>query len=524
MTVSSAVPEEHFEKPWLRWLIAVSVSLAALLCIIDMSIVNVALPEIQGNLGCTLSEVGWVVTAYSIANAIVIPLTAWLDSLLGKKNYFLLSMVVFTLASVTCGCSANLSALIISRIVQGAFGGSLLVKAQAILFETFPLEEQGAAQGLFGLVAMIGPTIGPTLGGYLTDTLNWRWIFYINVPFGILAVLLIYFLLPNSSVRKPSSIDFVGVLLLVSSLGSIQTVLEEGQREDWFNCNWIAALTVVGVVSLVLFIWYELRVKCPAVDLRVLRHRSLAAGVAYSHIFGITLFGAMFAVPVFAQSILHYTSMQTGLLMLPGAIASVVVMPLAARLSGKVDARLLIGAGTALCLIAMLQLAGLNRDTSAESMFLPLVLRGAGAVFMFLPLSIASMGALPKEDIAAGAGLFNVSRQLGGSIGVAGLTTILDQRQHFHRAILVEHVNPYNPVTAEYLRALGGLAGRLSDPVGQAHTAAAAMINGMVNLQAYIMSYADCFFVAAVLFVVSLPLLIFLDKGTSGSAPLPGAE
>ena len=321
-----------------RWMITVAVALGALLEVIDTSIVNVALPHIQGNLGATLSEAGWVITGYAIANAIMIPLSAWLGSIYGRKGYFVFSMVGFTIASIACGFAPNLVTLVVSRILQGLFGGGLLAKAQSILFESFPREKQGLAQGIFGICVIVGPIIGPTLGGYLTDALNWRWIFFINLPFGILATTLCSIFLPPDGESKPGGrVDWPGILFLIMAIGSFQYVLEKGQDDDWFSSKLIVALTVTAVVGLVLFLTRELTCKSPAVDLKVLRHRSVAGGVAFSLIMGMALFGTAFAIPTFAQTVLNYTAMQAGMLQLPGSLASAVLMPFTGLIAGRFD-------------------------------------------------------------------------------------------------------------------------------------------------------------------------------------------
>lgn len=509
-----------------KWFIAFTASLGAILEVIDTSIVNVALTDMQANLGATVSEIGWVVSGYAIANVILIPLSAWLGDYFGKKTYFIFSLIGFTLASVLCGLAINLPMLIISRILQGLCGGGLLAKAQAILFETFPPEEQGIAQSVFGVGVIAGPAIGPTLGGFLTDGLGWRWIFFVNIPFGILAVAMAVIFLPTDQTqnkKQSSAVDWWGIALLAISVGSIQTFLEEGEKEDWFNSGFITSLAVVGVISLGLFIWHELSTKHPAVDLRVLRHRSLAAGSIYSGILGMGLYGALFAVPIFAQSVLHFTATQTGLLLAPGALASAIVMVMLGKLSGKIDARLLIASGAIGTALVMFQLSSLTPQTGTDDLFLPLVWRGAVTVLMFLPLSLATLGPLPVQDVSAGSGFYNLTRQLGGSVGIALLTTLLTQREAFHRAMLLDHVTPYDFVTNQRLDALtGAMQSQGSDAV-TAHQQALALINQTVSQQAAVLSFADIFRVVGVAFLCSLPLLLFLGKGGKG-AKAPAAH
>ena len=480
----------------------------------------------QGTLGATVSEIGWVSTSYTIANVILIPLTAWLGDYFGRKTYFIFSLVGFTIASVLCGLSTNLPMLIVSRIIQGLCGGGLLAKAQAILFETFPPAEQGVAQSVFGVGVIAGPAIGPTLGGYLTDNLGWRWIFFVNIPFGIAAVIMANLFLPkdqNLDKQHSQVVDWWGIALLAISVGCLQTVLEEGETDDWFSSSFISSLTVTGCIGLALFIWRELTTKHPAVDLKVLRHRSLAAGSVYSGILGMGLYGALFAVPIFTQSVLQFTAMQTGFLLAPGALASAIVMILLGKLSGKVDARLMVAGGAVGTALVMFQLASITPQTGPDDLFWPLVERGGFSVLMFLPLSLATLGPLPKQDVSAGSGFYNLTRQLGGSVGIAVLTTLLDRRESFHRARLVEHVSAYDPETNQRLDSLtGALQSQGIDPV-TAHQKALGLLDQSVNLQSAVMSFSDIFWFVGMVFLCSLPLLLFLGKGGAG-AKAPAAH
>ncbi len=504
----------------LKWVIAITAALGAILEIIDTSIVNVALPQIQGNLGATLSEAGWISTGYACANVVMIPLTAWLSDRFGRKQYLLFSLIGFTASSVLCGLSTSLLMLIIARILQGLCGGGLLAKAQSILFETFPRSEQPAAQAIFGIGVIAGPALGPVLGGYLTDTLGWRWIFFINLPVGIIAVLATIVFLPRDRREEADlrQVDWLGIGLLTVGLGCFQTMLEEGQQEDWFSSRFILAVTAGAVIGLGLFIWRELVIDNPAVDLRVLRHRALAAGSFYSLVLGMGIYGVVFAVPIFVQNYLHFTATQSGMLLMPGAFASAVTMIVMGKISGRFDPRVLIAIGALVTVGCALLLSDINPDTGTATLFLPLILRGLGGVMIFLPLSLATLGSLPKSDIAAGSGFYNLTRQLGSSIGIAVITTLLAHFQAVHRSVLVEKITLTQPAATYRLGLFQQFyALHSANPVAT-HNQALQTIDRLINAQALLLSFADVFRYVAIAFVVSLPLLLLLDKGGNRQA------
>jgi DHA2 family multidrug resistance protein len=509
----SPLAAKLLEKGMLKWVISLTASLAAILEVIDTVITNVALPDIRGNLGASLSEAGWISTSYACANVVIIPLSAWLGYRFGKKNYFMFSLIGFTLASLMCGLSPNLGMLIFARIIQGLTGGGLLAKAQSIVFEAFPSTDRAFAQAIFGMGIIVGPAIGPVMGGWLTDNLGWRWIFYINLPLGLLAVLMAWTFLPTDNkkeINRAGTVDWTGIGLLAVGLACFQIMLEEGQQEGWFESDFILTTALLSVVGIVLFVWRELTTPHPAVDLRVLRHRSMIGGTLYSAVLGIGLYGIMFAVPIFVQDYLHYTALQSGMLLVPGAIVSAVTMMLFGKIGNKVSPKILITIGALLTSLTGFSLMNMNPDTGAGQLFWPLVFRGAGSVMIYMPLSIATLGPLPKKDIAAGSGLYSLTRQLGSSIGIALITTILVRREAQHRAVLVERISDFRPAFTERLHTLTGFfSSHGADPVS-AHDQAMKVIDRVVTGQATILSYGELFLGVAALFIFTLPIILLL--------------
>jgi DHA2 family multidrug resistance protein len=508
-----------------QWAVVITASIGALLEIIDTSITNVALINIQASLSATLAEVGWVVTGYAIATVVMIPLSNWLSNVFGQRRYFIFSLVGFTGASVLCGLAPSLPLLVLARVLQGLLGGGLLPKAQAILFQTLPAAAQGIIQAAFGIVVLAGPALGPTLGGWLTDSLGWRWIFFINLPLGVLTVLLAFAFLepdqegPADAAKGPgggrAAVDWFGILLLAAGLGSLQLVLEQGHQYDWLENSGIRQLTLVALIALPLFVVWELRQRAPAVDLRVLRYRSLAAGTLFSMALGMGLYGTVFIVPIFAQSQLGYTATQTGMLMLPGALASAMTMALLGRVVSRIDPRLLITVGGVLMVVTMLQLAAINPDTGEPSLYWPLIFRGSTTVLMFLPLSLASLGPLPRNEVGAGSGLFNLSRQLGGSFGIALLTVVLDRQRAVHRAQLVEHLASTNPLLQERLHSLQIWLSQRAAGTVQPEGQVLHLLSQQVDRQATLLAYGDVFRTLAGVFLVVLPLVLLLGRPPS---------
>jgi DHA2 family multidrug resistance protein len=502
-----------------RWMILLGIAVAALLEVIDSSITNVALPHIQGNLGATTSEAAWVVTAYSVANVITMPLAVMLGNLFGKKSYFILSVIGFTIASVLCGLAPNLTFLVIARVLQGLFGGGLLAKAQAILFETFPPEKQGIVQGVFGICVLVGPVIGPTLGGWLTDNFDWRWIFFINVPIGIISTLLCSIYLPrDAAVEKTKvSVDWFGIFTLSVFLGCLQYVLEKGQDDDWFSSRTIIASSIASFIGFIIFLWHELRAKQPAVDLRVLRFRSVSVGFAFQGLIGFVLFGINYVLPSFAQVMLGYTALQSGVLQVPGAIVSAIMFPLVGAYSSRFDARLLVGSGLAILGASNAVLSFITLQWGWNNFLCSTLLRGVGIVLVFLPLMLAALGDCPPEDVQTASSLLSLSRTLGGSIGIAILATELTRRADFHRAVLAEKITPYGLEAMNRLNQMTQMFVHNGWSLLDAKQHALAVMWNQLNTQAFALSYGDIGWIVTVCTLGSLPFCLLLTAGKSGA-------
>ena len=500
-----------------RIVILIALMLGVILEVLDTSIVNVAIPDIMGNLGATLDQVSWVSTGYIIANVIILPLTGWLSAHFGRKRYLGYSMIIFTVASLFCGMSRSLNMLVMFRILQGAGGAALLSTAQATLMEIFPPNQLGMIQGIFGIGVMVGPTVGPTLGGWLTDNYSWPWIFFINLPIGIVATVMTFLFVHDSKIQKKhASVDFVGIILLAIGVGSLQAILEKGNREEWFQSNLICWLSVAMVIGIVSFIIWELRTPHPAVNLRILKNRGFAAGTIFGVVLGFGLYGGIFILPIYLQQLRHYSAAQTGWILFPGGIATACVVPFVGKLINRVNPRNLVAVGTIGFIASMVVLHGITLDTGKENLLWPLILRGASMGFLFLPLTMATLLGLQAREVPAGTGLYNLARQLGGSAGIAFLSTMIDHREAFHRISLIERINVYNPAALQRLSALQSMFVSKGYALNVAKQQALSVINMSVNGQAAILAFEEVFMVIAIVFACALPLLLLFKKVRPG--------
>ena len=512
---ASATSEEDFRLDLRRVMVLFAVMLAMILELIDTSIVNVALPDMMGNLGATIDEIGWVVTGYIISNVIVIPMTSWLSNRFGRKRYITTSILIFTAASALCGISSSLGELVFFRVIQGLGGGALISTAQTVMVETFPPSRQGLGQGLFGVGAMLGPSLGPTLGGWITDNFSWPWVFYINVPLGLLAAALCAVYLDDplhQRVRRAMRVDYAGIALLVVGVGALQTVFERGHRLDWFESNVIVALSITAVVAIAMFIWRELTTAEPVVDLYVLRHRNLAVGCVLGVAMGIGLFGVIFLFPVFAQTLLHWTAWQTGMAVLPGSIATAVTMFVAGRLVWRTGPAPLYIAGAIVFTFALSSMMSWTHLSGWSDVIPAQIFRGLAMGMMFVPLSTATLRMLPPVDVPKAAGLYNLFRQLGGSFGIAVLGTMLDHSSRVHGAYLAEHVSALSPFAQQRTAALQSMFESRGLDAASAADAAQHALAGAVQLQSMALSFEDAYRLILIVVIVSLPLVLLLHR------------
>jgi len=505
-----------------KWIIIFTVVSASLLQLIDTSIVNVTLTQMMGNLGATLGDISWVVTAYTAANVVMITLSGWLSAKLGRRNYFTASIIIFTLGSIFCGTATNVWELVAFRVLQGIGGGGLLSTAQAILIQTFPREDIGMANAIFGLGVIIGPTIGPTLGGYITDHLSWHWVFFVNIPFGILAtVLSLLYIKDPVEKMKTGKMDWFALSLLVCAIASIQIVLEKGESEDWFETTYIIVLSIMAVVSGILFIRRQLNVEHPILNIRLLKHSRFAIGTFFGFVQGFGLYSSVFIIPVFCQGMLGYTAQQTGWLMLPGGIATGIAMPIVGKIlkGGKVSPVFLAAIGFSTFIIFVWTLSGMTLATGADAFFYPLIVRGVGMGLLFIPLTTITVCDLSNLDIPQGTAMTNMVRQLGGSFGIAIMTTYISTRSAFHISRLSEHITIYSQMTMDRVRAATSLFLSKGDAMMSAQVKSVAMLKGSVVKQALILTYNDAFFIIAIFFMFCLPLLLlFTVKRKRGLA------
>jgi DHA2 family multidrug resistance protein len=504
--------------------VAFTVMLAVFMEVLDTSVANVSLPHIAGNLSAGVDESTWVLTSYLVSNAIVLPLTGWFSTLFGRKRFYMTCVAIFTISSMLCGLAPSLGLLVFFRILQGAGGGALQPISQAILLESFPKEKQGMAMAMFGVGVVMAPIIGPTLGGWLTDSYSWRWIFLINIPVGVLSLILTYFLifdppfLKRSGLRSGIRIDFIGLGLLSVGLGFLQVVLDKGQREDWFESQFIVMCAAVAAFGLVAAAVWELTRKDPIVDLRLLKDRNFLLATLTMFVLGVVLYGSTALLPIFLQTLMGYTAMLSGLVLSPGGIMVVIMLPVVGKLLTRIEARWLVIVGVLIVATSLFHMATFNLDIDFRTAMMARIYQSAGMAFLFVPINVMAFYFIPKEKFNNATGIINLARNIGGSVGIAGVVTVLARRAQFHQGMLSSHMTPFD---SAYQGMLNGsarilyLAGsNATDALTQAH----GLAYGLLQRQATMLAFVDDFWLMGLMFLSLIPLMFLMKKSGTHKA------
>jgi MFS transporter, DHA2 family, multidrug resistance protein len=503
------------------WIVAIAVMFATFMEVLDTTVVNVSLPHIAGNLSATIDESTWVLTSYLVANAIVLPMTGWLARNFGRKRLLMASVTGFTASSFLCGLAPNLASLVAFRLIQGATGGAMQPLSQAVLLEAFPPHERGKAMGFWGLGIVVAPILGPVLGGWLTDTYSWRWVFYINLPVGIVSLVMtkLYVFDPAYLRQESSKIDYWGIGLLTLWIGCLQIALDLGQQRDWFSSRFITTLVVIFAFSLVAFIIRELRSSEPVIDLHVFRNRTYATGVFMMTIVGFVLYGSLVLLPLMLQTLLGYPSLQAGIAMAPRGMGSLIGMPLVGMLIGKFDARKLVATGFVAGGLTLIWLGQLNLNAGYWDIFWPQFCQGLGLAALFVPLTTISMDAIPREQMGNATSLFNLMRNVGGSVGIAITGTMLSRTTQAYVNVLGTNVDVYSPATTSAFEAArAGFLAAGTDMATATQRAYAALF-GMVQQQASMVSFVLLFRLLGGIFLVLVPLILIMRRPRAGRGP-----
>jgi DHA2 family multidrug resistance protein len=509
------------------WTIIAVISIATFMVVLDTSIANVALAHIAGGLSASYDEATWVITSFLIANAIVIPISGWLADNIGRKRYYMFSVALFTFSSVLCGIAPNLPFLVFARVLQGIGGGGLAPVEQSMIVDTFPPQKRGAAFAAYGVVVIVGPVLGPSLGGWITDNLSWHWVFLINLPIGLLSLFLVNIFvneppaLALSKKKKGDRVDIIGFALIALFLGCLEVTLDRGQVDDWFSSPLISSFAVIAMLSLVVFIPWELSRKDPIVEIRLFGQRNFLIANIFMMLTGVIVFGTTQFIPQLLQEVLGYTATNAGLALTMGGLATLLVMPLSGFLSSRVDARYLIGGALAIQAVAMWNMSTLNTQMSFENAAVARMIQALGLPFLFVPLTqLAYVGLKPEQNNQASA-LVNVARNLGGTFGIALVQTMLARRDQVHQAQYVESLNPLNP---NYFSGLHGISQSLTThglSQIEATRAATALVYRSLQQQASMLSYIDVFHTLMVIMLVMLPLVFFMQKAEKGAQGEP---
>jgi MFS transporter, DHA2 family, multidrug resistance protein len=502
-----------------KWLIALIVIIPTFIEVVDTSVVNVALDHIRGSLSAGVDEATWAITSYLVSNAIIIPLSSWLSRLFGRKRYFIFSVSLFTLSSLFCGLAWSLPALIFFRVLQGIGGGALQPLSQTILLETFPPKEHGMAMAVFGIGVVFAPILGPILGGWITDNWSWHWIFFINIPIGIISVMLLAAFLKDPPFLKRAStarIDYWGIILITFGLGCLQVVLDKGQQEDWFNSPFILTLAAISAICLIAFVILELVIDDPVLHLRVFKNRSFAAGNVIMFMTFFTLFGTIVLLPIFLQKLMGYTSYWAGLAIAPGGVATIFAMPLVGKLVSKVSPKGVLLFGLVAVAYSTWFLTGLSADVDFAFVAWSRIAMGFGLAFIFVSLTNLTLSGIPKEEMGNASGIYNLLRNLGGSFGVAFVTTVLARRAQFHQARLAESATPFDP---NFQHALAQVS-HLPQLQGAPSQSALGVLYQKLMIQASLFSFVDAFQLCTMILICIMPLVLFLRRPAHMKEPI----
>jgi len=521
---AAAIPlndAEEWISPVNPWIIALVVTLATFMEVLDTSIANVALPHVAGSLSAGQDESTWILTSYLVSNAIVLPLSGWLSSIMGRKRFYMGCVTVFTISSFLCGLAPNLATLVVFRIIQGAGGGGLQPISQAILVDTFPHAKRGMAFAVYGIAVVVAPAIGPTLGGWITDDFSWRWIFFINIPVGILSLLLTQRLIqdpPYLKRRKLSEtkIDYIGLGFVALGLGTLQVILDKGQREDWFESHFILWLSVISAASLIFVVLWEWHCKDPIIDLHLFRDRTFAASNFLMFMLGFVLLGSTLMLPLFMQTMLGYTAERSGMALSPGGFSIMVMMPIVGYLVSRYNPRWLMLFGLSMLSWSLFHMTTFDLGVDFRTMIMARVYQAVGLAFLFMPINIAAYASLPREKNNAAAGLMNLARNVGGSFGISFVTTMLARRAQVHQVQLVEKLNATNPQFRATLHGMtnafaAGGAGTGTGG-GSAVQHAYALIQANVFRQAAMLAYIDNFWLLGVIIFCLIPCVFLIKK------------
>jgi MFS transporter, DHA2 family, multidrug resistance protein len=522
-TTSPGDSHNAFHAPFNPWVIAVVATLATFMEVLDTSIANVSLPHIAGNLGASINDSTWVLTSYLVANAIVLPATAFLSAALGRRNYYMLSVAIFTVSSLLCGMAPNLEWLVVFRLMQGLGGGGLQPLTQAILVDTFPPRMRGMGMAVYGMTVVVAPVIGPTFGGWITDNYSWRWVFLINVPIGLIALSLsLRFITDPPFLRRRTGAqrwrgDFIGLSIIAIGLGSLQMVLDLGERQDWFSSPWITWAAVIAVVSLVGGVFWSLRHRDPMVNVRVLGERNLGLSCLHMLIFGGVLYATTALLPMMLQTQFGYTAMQSGMALSPGGVVVAILMPLVGFMVTRVDARWMVITGIVVISISLLQMAAFSLGVDFPSVVFARMVQGFGLAFIFVPINTIAYARVPANDRNAASSLMSIARNIGGSVGIGYTTAMIARSTQTHRAALGEHISAFDPNTTAARETLQGL---LMPAVGDAQHAdqlSLAMLQHQLDSQSSVLAYVEQFHFLAIAFLILIPVVLLMRRQKTDS-------